>query len=290
MEMEKENIKGLLYKKFTDVPTRPGRGGTYSYIRWQDVSNRMNQVFGVNWSSEVVYQDVVKSNVVIRVRVVIFDEVAGIEFHQEGFGGAIMDDRQEAGTPFKSAYSKALKDACRKWGIGLYLDEEEEPEGITESTHTVDTTPFEAMPVVPKTKVTTPKNVPNVGAIPPTPTATIPIKQVVDPKVPVIPTEHNKVEQKVPVVPKPPVIPTVPGTGPQVNTPVADDNLTISDVQKAALQSIMSIQGVEYDKLVKDAFDFNGIALTNGIPTMETLSYKDAVIVVKYGNDKFRKR
>lgn len=292
--MEKEKImKDLLYKKFADVPTRPGRGGTYSYIKWQDVADRMNQIFGVQWSSEIVYQDVIGSNVVTRVRVSVLDAGTGDLFHQEGFGGAPIDDRQEAGTPFKAAYSKALKDACRKWGVGLYIEEDGdvEPEVITPKVPAkmpfVPVSPKQEAPVPPvaqKQEVKIPTT--SVPPVPPTSASkqpvsnTIPIQQV-DPVV------------KVPNIPPTPMMPSVPKGVDMVSSGglgIGGGQTTISDVQMAALQSIISIQGVEYDQLVKDAFDSKGTPLSNGIPAMETLSYKDAVTVVKYGNDKFRKR
>ena len=57
-----------------------------------------------------------------------------------------------------------------------------------------------------------------------------------------------------------------------------------------ALQSIISIQRVEYDQLIQEAFNSQDITLPNNIPTMDDLSYDEVVIVVKYGNDNFRKR
>lgn len=288
-------MKDLLYKKFADVPTRPGRGGTYSYIKWQDVADRMNQIFGIQWSSEIVYQDVIGSNVVTRIRVSVLDASTGNLFFQEGFGGAPIDDRQEAGTPFKAAYSKALKDACKKWGVGLYMDED----GDVES----EVIPFPKAPV---------KN-PFVPISPKQETPVPPVAQKQEVKTPTMAGSKNTplsvppvntgaqqatstvtIQQEKPVV-KTPNIPPVPPTS---KVAVSDksivgggmaDQTTISDVQMAALQSIISIQGVEYDQLVKDAFEAKGIAFANGTPAMEALSYKEAVIVVKYGNDKFRK-
>jgi hypothetical protein len=63
----------------------------------------------------------------------------------------------------------------------------------------------------------------------------------------------------------------------------------ISDVQKAALQSILSMQGVEYETLVREAFEVNGLDGKN-VPGQDDLTYTQAVYVVKYGNDKFRNR
>lgn len=56
-------MKDKLYEKF-EVKSRRGRGGTYSYVTWQDVADRMNNVFGINWSSEIVSQEIVGDNVV----------------------------------------------------------------------------------------------------------------------------------------------------------------------------------------------------------------------------------
>jgi len=63
----------------------------------------------------------------------------------------------------------------------------------------------------------------------------------------------------------------------------------ISDVQKAALHSILSIKGAEYEALATEAFKANDI-VKNPVPSIDELSYKEAVTVVKYGNDKFRRR
>ena len=76
----------------------------------------------------------------------------------------------------------------------------------------------------------------------------------------------------------------------RMKTPKEKSNVQtpISEVQKVALQSIISIQRVEYDQLIQEAFNSQDITLPNNIPTMDDLSYDEVVIVVKYGNDKFR--
>lgn len=63
----------------------------------------------------------------------------------------------------------------------------------------------------------------------------------------------------------------------------------ISDVQRAALASILQMQTISYEQLTQEAFEFNGV-VKNPIPTIDELTYDEAVYVVKYGNDKFRKR
>ena len=100
------DIKNKLYSNFDNVRTRPGRGGNYPYITWQDVADRMNEVFGITWSSEVISQDVVGDNVVVRVRVTVLDPETKTDFVQEGFGGAPNDSRQEAGNPLRQLIQK----------------------------------------------------------------------------------------------------------------------------------------------------------------------------------------
>ena len=63
---------------------------------------------------------------------------------------------------------------------------------------------------------------------------------------------------------------------------------TITDVQIAALQGLLSIEGAEYDVLIGEALGPGRIA--NGVPIMESLSYREAIKIIQYGNDKFRKK
>lgn len=286
-----------LYRNFENIPSRKGRGGVYPYVRWQDVADRMNEVFGTNWSSEVLFQDIIGPNVIVRVRVTIVDQEKGIFFTQEGFGGAPNDANTEAGTPFKSAYSKALKDACKKWGVGLYLDEDDD--SGTSAPITTLTLPtgymgkevgIPPMPTPPtNSKIEEP--VSSVNAEPPFPSTS---NDAISPPVnvnvgmPLPPGismgATSKVVMSTPQIPIPPSMPQ-PKTG-VINTGEPE---YISDVQRAALQSILSIKGASYEPLAKEAFEFNGLDASS-VPEPDKLSYQEAVYVIKYGNDKFRKR
>lgn len=115
-----------LYKPFDDIRSRRGRGGVYDYISWKDVVDRMNQVFGYRWSSNVVSQEVIDGNVIVRINVCVKDTENEDIFCQDGYGGAPLREGEEAATAHKSAYSKALKDACRKWGVGLRLEDDQD--------------------------------------------------------------------------------------------------------------------------------------------------------------------
>jgi len=115
------DIKEALYESFDDIKSRKGRGGTYDYVSWKDVADRMNEVFGMNWSSSVMEQETINDQIIIRVSVCAKDPVSKELFCQEGFGGSVLRSSDEAGSAHKGAYLKALKDACKKWGIGLHL-------------------------------------------------------------------------------------------------------------------------------------------------------------------------
>ena len=315
------SIKEALYKKFEDIPTRKGRGGSYMYLRWQDVADRMNEVFGSRWSSEIKYQDVVGRNVIVRVSVCIKDPDTGEFFCQEGFGGAVNDESQEAGVPFKSAYSKALKDACKKWGVGLFLDEGEEGEAGYHASTASPPPGFmgKEFGVPPKAKeesqdAATPLGpthpaitVETVSAVPPFKEETVVPKKSGGLPVPPLNTktvEPNSAEVSTSTggfAPPPQPKTTTVAEKKQVNlgenekpmmnkaTPILPGTGMISDVQKAALFNILRMQGVEYEPLAKEAFEFNKIEKVS-IPEPDKLTYEEAVIVVKFGNDKFRKR
>jgi hypothetical protein len=61
----------------------------------------------------------------------------------------------------------------------------------------------------------------------------------------------------------------------------------ISDIQFAALCSILKIGGVSYEELAAEAFSVKGINKT--VPPKRKLTYEEAVVVVRYGNRKYRK-
>lgn len=298
-------LKNMLYAQFENIPSRRGRGGVYSYVRWQDVADRMNNIFGTQWSSRVEYQDVVEGNVIIRVSVCIYDVNRDKEFCQEGFGGAPLDAASEAGNPFKSAYSKALKDACKKWGVGLYIDEDEPGQDHQ-----------------PRAEQSPPPGY--VGR-----ETANPVEEQQKPSLPTPPPLGNKSEEPVPVekepepepqprqqptpggLPAPPPLgggssPAQPSQGPPAQEKPAPQTLStqddlpmsnsgvggqamISDVQKTALNSILDVANISFKELAQEAFEVRGI--TDPVPdNPDQLNYQNAVIVVKYGNDKFRKR
>lgn len=118
-------IKEALYAPFDNIKQRQGRGGKYDYVSWKDIADRMNEVFGTRWSSQAITCDKYDNLIITKVQVRITAD-DGLLYTQEGFGGALIVDKEDPGTAWKSSYSKAFKDACKKWGVGLYLEEDDQ--------------------------------------------------------------------------------------------------------------------------------------------------------------------
>ena len=295
-----------LYEKL-EVKSRRGRGGDYTYVPWQDVADKMNKVFKGNWSSEVMSETSLNSGVVLRVRVTIIDEKTNIKYYQEGYGGADIVGA-EVGTLHKSAYSKALRDACKKWGPGLYTDEISDfsnkrpvlnnpsksvitniPVSNVPTQLPVSNTPVSAAPVLPSvsnvqvsensisgTEKTHNSVVEQIAAASSLPGLQKPIIPPVTKVTNSLPPVSNGTTTQVSIIP------------PQTLEPKLEDN-KINDVQMAALEGILELPDIDTEVLIKEAFEYGNLDTTD-LPTKEKLTYQQALIVIKYGNEKFRKK
>lgn len=270
-------IKEKFYEPL-EIRTRKGRGGNFNYVAWQDVVNRLNEILGTSWSSELKTSEIIGNNVIVRVRVSFVNPETKEYCCQEGFGGAINDERLEAGSPFKAAYSKALKDACKKWGLGLYLEDEDQPSFGPPTTTT--------NPVV--NEVSTP---PATEPIMTSPGTSSDVSIPTFPTQPVQNVEIPPVQLQTTTVSTPPVsIINPPAQAPFAIPEAANTKpLGISDIQKVALGGIVSSKGITFEELIKEAFTAHGI-VKNPFPSRDDLTYDEAVLTIKYGNDKFRKQ
>lgn len=302
--MKKEIFDGF-YAKFDNVKFRPGRGGNYPYVSADDVTDRMNKLFKGNWSSEVKAYYEVGEDVVVRVRVTVLDPDNNMWFYHEGYGGHRKSAGDEAGTGFKSAYSKALVNACRRWGIALYLTDDEPSDPVStpvqSATVTVQSTPpvdSNGVSNIPPTQV-------NVSA-PPAPAnehMEIPaeVKVSAVPNIPVPgkvntpPVQGEVMIQQEQVsspaaanLPKIPVPPVVnggqPGYVPAVSksdtaltsTDTTSAIETISDVQKVSIKSLIDIYGVPYDDMAQGAL--------GKVTPIDSLTHSEAISIIQYGH------
>ena len=286
---------------------RRGRGTDYAYVTSDDVTDRMNKLFKGNWSSAAEYQDVINNEVIIRVRVTVEDPETKLKFYHEGYGGHVSAGG-EPGSAFKSAYSKALANACRRWGVGLYLSDQND--GAPIETKQQEAPVINTPPVVnntPPTVNTPPKEIANMVSNPAgqssgPPMSTPPVSN----KPPVVsemvlqqtPVEKSETVNEIPKTPKPmPHGAPLPGVKPPLTTvenPIADisepnnglgttENFDgISDVQKIAIQSFFDMRGFKYEDLATGAL--------NRTPDINTLTHDEAVSVIQYGNDLYKKQ
>jgi hypothetical protein len=82
--------------------------------------------------------------------------------------------------------------------------------------------------------------------------------------------------------------PTTPELPMSQSAPAPDlDRVGISDVQRVALNGLLTMHNANYDELAREAFDNKG--MNQPVPVKEQLSYEEAVVVIKYGNDKYKK-
>jgi len=90
------------------------------------------------------------------------------------------------------------------------------------------------------------------------------------------------------VVPPTTNVASAPSLPPVTATPTSSMPNKINDVQTAALDGILELKGIPFEELAKEAFEYNNEEAVN-LPTKEELSYQQAVMIIKYGNEKFRK-
>jgi hypothetical protein len=300
--MDNEQFKALKMP-FSNILVKPGQGGGFKYVQVNDVIERMNDTFKGQWSTQVISHDIKEDQILILARVSVRDDdhPDNIYFH-DGFASHPItrytygDNKGKAidfGKSYTSALSKAIKQACKKWGVVLNIDEEVEVEvdsdtsGSGATFNTIPSTIPAGIPTVSTvpTVPTTTTTVPNVPGMPtesfgfPRPTTTITTPNV--PNVPdlsvrptvVAPSKNsNSVASNVSTLPSTPMptqdkttgIPTVPRTNTQVSNPGfmgsvnnANNQNKISEVQKAALQGILALKTTGKPQAEVDAFYVN---------------------------------
>lgn len=261
----KNELLNDLYKPFENIKQKPG-SGKYKYVPSRDIIDRMNRVFEGNWATEVLENKIVEDNVLIRVRVCVKDN--GQSCYHEGFGSSQIarftfgDKKGQAiniGNNYNSAKSLAIKDACKKWGVALYIEDNPyDEEFVNESTSPEQKT---ELPSPPKELKPTIPSAPQGGSAVSTP-----------------PTEFS-----------PPPFPDKVSK-PQIDTdvfgndttqPTTEDEQKITDVQRVAIQGLLELKKLDYKELL-----INALGREDNLPdSPEHLTYQEAVTVIKYGNN-----
>jgi hypothetical protein len=119
--MQRETtLKDALYKPFDNVDSRPGRGGTYDYIKWQHVADRMNQVFGTYWSSQIVSEHILNNDSDIILRVKFLTLKRKKLFHKKDMVGLLLEMVKRPELLLKVRILKELR-MLVKSGVLVYI-------------------------------------------------------------------------------------------------------------------------------------------------------------------------
>lgn len=304
----KEELLQNLYKPFDNVRTKPG-GKQYKYVASKDVIDRMNRLLKGRWSSEVVKEEIVEDNVLVHVRVYTLDD-DGVGFYHDGYGSSQIarftfgDNKGKAiniGNNYNAAKSMAIRDACKKWGVGLYIEDNPYDEGV-EDLGPVEHEGFQSVVIPDNIKAATkieqksvePEEKPTETVPPPFPAVETPreVEKAPFEDLPSISRELKPPTIKLVggVPPEKEVSPVI--TAPNETKPASAPEITaeteiehITDVQKVAVQGLIGLKGLKFEDLLAGA-----LGRTDDLPkTPDELSYQDAAKVIKYGNKVGRK-
>ena len=294
----KKEVLELLAKPF-NLKEREGLGGKrFKYVASGDIIERMNTVFHGNWNVELIDSKVIEEQLLLLVRVSVRDEETGNLFFQDGYAsypvfrftsgqnkGKVID----IGNSYRSAMTKAIKTACSRWGVALFLEE---------STVSVDNSDMPASAVVdmppytptepdipmPAGPMGSPEKVVNVeptqpASTPPVPDIPIPAEPVNNPDAPVdepVFTNNNVVAPDPGNFPSNVEVPPLTGVEVSESTETAE-NLT--PVQKVAIESLMSVNKIKFEDLFMKAIPGQEVP-----SSIKVISYLDAVKLIQCGN------
>lgn len=304
-----EDILKELYKTF-DLKARQGLGGkVFKFVPTSDIVDRMNKTFKGEWSTELISSEVIEDQILVLVRVHVREE-GQAHFH-DGYASQLLS-RYTSGTnagkvidlgnSYRSAMSKAIKTAVAKWGVGLYLEGEETddttqfpttdtptPVGAAVSMDVPITTssPNSAAPMaIPMTATPLPDTAPPADITGP---VADPITNSVQPPAGLPRVDTSTGPTAGPPLESPPLpVPNNNPTGveagfsPPINTSargVVGENLT--DVQKVAIETIMSVHSLTFQELNEKALQ----RTTDLPPSLNEVGYSDAVKMIQFGNN-----
>lgn len=309
--MKKEVLEALA-RPF-NLKEREGLAGKrFKYVASGDIIERMNTVFHGNWNAELIDSKVIEEQLLVLVRVSVRDEENGNIFYHDGYAsypifrftsgqnkGKVID----IGNSYRSAMTKAIKTACSRWGVALFLEETTEPiqsvpdtnpdmpDSTVMETHTYTTEPTQAVPDIPtpvEPTATQPVSAPFVPDIPiPTEPVNNPEKmerpqQWPDAPVPDAPVNEPVFTNDNVVAPDPGNFPSnvevPPLTGAEVSEPTETAEI-LTPVQKVAIESLMSVNKIKF----KDLF-MKAIPEQTAPSSIEKISYLDAVKLIQCGN------
>ena len=124
MLSEKQLLHLLQRTPRSHIYTRPGRGGqTFEYVTGVYVKKVLNYVFGWRWDFEVVGEQVIGNQIVIKGKLTVHGEKEGQTIIKTQYGRADIKykkdtkDAVDIGNDFKAAATDCLKKCASELGI-----------------------------------------------------------------------------------------------------------------------------------------------------------------------------
>lgn len=287
-------------------------GKRFKYVASEDILERMNTVFKGNWNVDLMSSEIIEDQLLVLVKVSVLDEETGKIFYHDGYAsypvfrftsGQNKGKLIDIGNSYRSAMSKAIKTACSRWGVALFLDED------ASATDTVTSDDIPATPTNPV--VETPPDIPTAVVEPSEPVLAPSVPDVPIPAGPInnpekmespnpwpdAPSEHDTRQdaQGGPVVEEPVftddnvVIPSSVNVPPNIEAPPSivgealDPNEAmekLTSVQKVAIESLMDINKIEFKDLFMKAIPEHKVVPAS----IKEISYLDAVKLIQTGN------
>jgi len=104
---------------------RPGKGGgnPQKYVPHGNVTDRINEVLGLNWSFEILRESLVNQSEVYAVVRIHYRLEDGTPYFKDGIGGLGYQPAVGLGNQFKGSVSLALVKAASLMGIDIREDE-----------------------------------------------------------------------------------------------------------------------------------------------------------------------
>ena len=156
-EIKKMDLKGLQKRLEGEFPSKEVKSRTQAgqellYISTDSVINRLNRAMGITWDTELIKDEVITIDGETIYRVVISlnmhdRENGDLIAKRIGVGCDKMEYKIKGGTATKSdpdkavktAYSEAIKNAAKTYGVALYLWEEEQRKHVKELKEKAET-------------------------------------------------------------------------------------------------------------------------------------------------------
>ena len=256
------------------IDQKPGQG--FKYVKTRYVLDRLNKAFNCNWGLEIKEHKVIDDEVLVWVALNVYSEEGVFLTKQEGFGSAKKFKNVDLGNVYKSATSKAIKSAARNWGVGLFLEEEED-----DYDNSNKSVPNISMPSIgiamgnsfPGSQ-TIVEDTPTVNAVPQVKTTTPPGTAT-----PPVVAKSNTPSSL-------PSMVSVPG---MTTTPLANttnekgENSKLTMVQKVAINTRLASKGTTFEDIADDFY--TGRDSVQPV-SLDDMLYADALDMVTFLNSK----